>query len=176
MKRMSRQDELYEQAAEAHKHALERLARAYEINADKQRDLLQEIHLALWQSFARYEGKCSVRTWVYRVAHNTAASHVLREHRANAKQWLSLEDVESMPDADMPQESANRRLVLDRLLELIRRLKPVERQLMLLYLEDMDAESIGEIAGMSAGNVRVQVHRIKAVLARQFHGGSTHEQ
>src|SRR5262249_755061 len=139
MKRMSRQDELYEQAAEVHKHALERLARAYEIKADKQSDLLQGIHFSLWQSFARFEGKVSVQTWVYRVADNPAASHVLREHRANAKQWLSLEDVESMPDANMPQESANRRLVLDWLLELIRRLKPVERQLMLLYLEDMDA-------------------------------------
>jgi RNA polymerase sigma-70 factor (ECF subfamily) len=82
MKRFSRQDELYADAAAAYKHALERLVRAYEANEDKRRDLLQEVHLALWQSFERYEGRCSMRTWVYRVAHNTAASYVLRESRA----------------------------------------------------------------------------------------------
>jgi len=42
---------------------------------------------------------------------------------------------------------------------------------MLLYLEDLDAASIGDIMGISAGNVRVQVHRIKTILARRFHAG-----
>jgi RNA polymerase sigma-70 factor (ECF subfamily) len=46
---------------------------------------------------------------------------------------------------------------------------------MLLYLEGMDAESIGEVAGISTGNVRVQIHRIKAALARRFHGVLNHE-
>jgi RNA polymerase sigma-70 factor, ECF subfamily len=64
---------------------------------------------------------------------------------------------------------------LERLTDLIRRLKPFDRQLMLLYLEDMDAESIGEVSGISAGNVRVQIHRIKTVLTRRFHGRPTHE-
>ena len=41
----------------------------------------------------------------------------------------------------------------------------------LLYLEDLDAAAIGEIMGISAGNVRVQVHRIKTILARRFHAG-----
>jgi DNA-directed RNA polymerase specialized sigma24 family protein len=34
---------------------------------------LQEIRIALWRSFANFDGRCSLRTWVYRVAHNTAA-------------------------------------------------------------------------------------------------------
>jgi len=54
---------------------------------------------------------------------------------------------------------------------LIHRLRPMDRQVMLLYLEDMDAESIGEITGISAGNVRVLIHRVKSILARQFHEG-----
>jgi len=40
---------------------------------------------------------------------------------------------------------------------------------MLLYLEGVDAASIGEVTGLSAGNVATKIHRIKAVLARRFH-------
>src|SRR6188474_2033344 len=72
------QERRYAEAAAAFGPALERLARAYERDPDKRRDLLQEIHIALWRSLARFDGRCSIRTWVYRVAHNTATSKILR--------------------------------------------------------------------------------------------------
>jgi RNA polymerase sigma-70 factor (ECF subfamily) len=154
----------------AHKHALERLARAYEANPDKQRDLLQEIHLAIWQSFASYEERCSLRTWVYRVAHNTAASHVIREQRASTRKWVGLEQLDSVRPGPHSDRSHDRKLDLDRLMELIHELNPFARQLTLLYLEGLDAESIGDVTGLTAGNVRVQMHRIRTILARRFHG------
>jgi RNA polymerase sigma-70 factor (ECF subfamily) len=172
MTRHSPQDDLYREAAAAHRLALERIVRGYEANPDRQRDLLQEIHLALWQSFENFEGRCSIKTWVYRVAHNTAATHVVRERRTRAALWVSLEEIEGMPDTAFPDGIADRQLALNRLLDLIRSLKPVDRQVMLLHLEGLDAESIGEVVGLSAGHVRVQIHRIKNVLARRFHGGS----
>ena len=172
MKYKSRQDELYEEAGAAYSHALERLVRAYEADPDKQRDLLQEVHLALWQSFGGYEERCSLRTWVYRVAHNTAISHTIRENRKKVRDLVSLAEVEFAADPEPSHGVTDRRLALEQLMHLIRRLKPFDRQLMLLYLEGMDAESIGDVAGISSGNVRVQVHRIKAVLARRFQGGS----
>lgn len=61
--------------------ALDRLARAYELDAEVRQDLLQEIHLQLWRSFAQFDGRCSMRTWVYRVAHNVATGHVIRQRR-----------------------------------------------------------------------------------------------
>ena len=152
--------------------ALQRLARAYEADPDKQRDLLQEIHLALWRSFDKFEDRCSLRTWVYRVAHNTAASHVMRERRTNSRNLATLEDLESAEDATDHAGQAEQRLALERLLELIQQLRPLDRQVMLLYLEEMDAASIGEITGLSTGNVRILIHRIKNVLARRFHGGT----
>jgi RNA polymerase sigma-70 factor (ECF subfamily) len=175
MKAASRQDDLYNEAAKTHAHALERLVRAYEADADKQRDLLQEIHLALWQSCANYEGRCSMRTWVYRVAHNTAASYALRERRSHAGSWADLDEMDLPQDAQAAQSATDLQLDLERLMELIRRLRPTERQIMLLYLEGMDADSIGEVAGISAGHVRVQIHRIKAALARRFHGVLKHD-
>jgi DNA-directed RNA polymerase specialized sigma24 family protein len=60
----------------------------------------------------------------------------------------------------------------ERLLKLIHRLRPLDRQLMLLYLEDIDASSIGEIVGISTNNVRVQIHRIKKILRERFRGGN----
>jgi RNA polymerase sigma-70 factor (ECF subfamily) len=40
-----------------------------------------------------------------------------------------------------------------------------------LYLEGEDAAAIAEVIGLSAGNVAVKVHRIKALLGRQFNQG-----
>ena len=60
---------------------------------------------------------------------------------------------------------------MERLMTLIQRLKPLDRQMMLLYLEGMDAASIGEVMGVSAGSVATKIHRIKSILAHRFHGG-----
>jgi RNA polymerase sigma-70 factor, ECF subfamily len=81
MSEKSSQDERYVRTATEFGAALERLARAYEVDPELRRDLLQDIHIALWQSLARFDGRCSERTWVYRVAHNIGASHVRRRHR-----------------------------------------------------------------------------------------------
>jgi RNA polymerase sigma-70 factor, ECF subfamily len=168
---VSAQEALYREATQTFGAALQRLARAYEEDPDKRRDLLQDIHLALWLSLQKYESRCSLRTWVYRVAHNTATSHVIRQHRTNSRELLSLEQIERTAGSDDSTRTVDERLAVERLFELIHRLRPVERDVMLLYLEDLDAASIAEIIGISTANVRVQIHRIKAILAKKFHQG-----
>lgn len=170
----SSQDDLYREAAAVYGSALGRLARAYEADADKRRDLMQEIHFALWRSFESFEARCSMRTWIYRVAHNVAASHVARQRRSHPAALVSLEEVEAIADPNPSQPGADRQHVLNRLLELIHRLKPLDRQVILSYLEGLDAAVIGEITGISPGNVATKIHRIKAVLARQFQQGGHH--
>ena len=167
------QDALYRDAVDRFGPPLERLARAYEADPEKRRDLGQDIHFQLWRSFARYDGRCSLRTWVYRIAHHVAASHVIRERRIFSK-LVTLEDLETLPDTVQGSASANRRVSLDRLADLVERLKPLDRQVIVCYLEDMDAAAIGEITGLSPGSVAVRIHRIKAVLARWFHEGTNH--
>lgn len=164
------QDELYQSAAIEYGPALERLARAYEADAEKRRDLLQEIHFQLWRSYAGFDGRCSARTWVYRIAHHAAASHVMRERRTFTA-LVSLEELEKLPDKAQP---ADRQLNLERLAKLIQQLKPLDRQVIVSYLEDMDAASIADITGLSPANVAMRIHRIKNVLARRFHEGGTH--
>ncbi len=166
--RHAQQDEDYARAARDFGRALGRLARAYERDPDRQRDLLQEIHFALWRSFAVFEGKSSFRTWVYKVAHNTAASHVLRDKRARVSYMTGLDEIAAMPDPAQPVHDFEESDIRARLMVLIHQLKPPDRQVMLLYLDDLDAAEIGEITGLSPSAVATKIHRIKAVLAKQF--------
>jgi len=152
--------------------SLDRLARAYEADPEKRRDLSQDIHFQLWRSFQRYDGRCSLRTWVYRIAHHVATSHVIRERRIFSS-LVTLEELETFPDKGGP-EAASRRANLDQLSALVQRLKPLDRQVIVCYLEDMDAASIGEITGLSPGNVAVRIHRIKNVLVKWFHEGKNY--
>ena len=167
----SRQDELYNEAAGSFSAAIERLAHAYEADPDIRRDLVQEIHIALWRSFAAFDGRCSLRTWVYRVAHNVATSHVIKQRRAKGHGLIGLDELENLPDANSGHEAADRNQDLARLMDFIRRLRPPDRQVILSYLEGMDAVSIGEITGLSARYVSTKVYRIKEVLARRFNAG-----
>jgi RNA polymerase sigma-70 factor (ECF subfamily) len=167
----SQQDRLYAEAAATFGPALQRLARAYEPDADRRLDLIQEIHVALWRSFASFGEECSLRTWVYRVAHNVAVSQVIRRKR-RAHTLVGLDELERMPAAVDHEQVLDDRLALDRMMALIHQLDPLDRQVMLLYLEGLDAASIGEIIGISAGNVATKVHRVKKVLAQRFQRGT----
>jgi RNA polymerase sigma-70 factor (ECF subfamily) len=167
------QDQRYAHAAAEFGPALGRLARAYERDPDRQRDLLQEIHFALWRSFESYEGRASIRTWVYRVAHNTAASYVLKDKRARTSHWVDLDHIADAPDPVGSPDSFEETDLLVRLMTLVHTLKPPDRQVMLLYLDDLDAAAIGEITGLSPGAVATKIHRIKAILARRFNATDT---
>jgi RNA polymerase sigma-70 factor (ECF subfamily) len=71
-----------------------------------------------------------------------------------------------------PSGDAGSQESLRQLMDFIHRLKPPDRQLILLYLEGVDSESIAEIMGLSPGNVRTKIHRVKAILTRQFQEGA----
>lgn len=162
------QDALYQEATRCHGRDIVRFVAGYEHDPPKRQELLQEVHLALWQSLAAFRGQCSLRTWVYRIAHNTGSTHIQRDRRVADRRHLDLEDVEALADDDTAIASAERRLDLERVYALIHRLGPMDREVMLLYLEDLDAAGIGEITGLSAGNVATKVHRIKKLLATQL--------
>ncbi len=161
------QDDLYETAVAEFGPALERLARAYEEDPDKRRDLIQDIHFQLWRSFLKYDGRCSQRTWTYRIAHHVAASHIIRERRVFSS-LVSLDDLDTLSDTAEWSATADQRLNLERLSALIQRLKPLDRQVIVSYLEGIDAASIGEITGLSRANVGMRIHRIKNLLAKRF--------
>ncbi|MCY4746172.1 sigma-70 family RNA polymerase sigma factor [Pelomonas sp. UHG3] len=162
----SSQDALYRQALAAHGAELARCCAGYERDPALRQELQQELHLALWQSLATFRGDCSLRTWVYRVAHNVGARHV-QQHAGKAP-MLALDEIEHLPDERLDPGHTERRLDLQRVMALVHRLAALDRELMLLYLEGLDAASIADITGLSARNVATKIHRIKALLARQL--------
>jgi RNA polymerase sigma-70 factor (ECF subfamily) len=100
---------------------------------------------------------------------------ITRRRRRYAPVFVTLEDVEAEARQDPLniEQSADRQKALTRPLALVHRLEFVDRQLILAYLEDLDAEAISQITGLSVSNVWTRIHRIKNVLIRQFHSGDS---
>ena len=145
--------------------AVSRLAAASEANPDRRRDLEQEVWLALWRALPRFEGRCSERTFVLRVAHNVAATAALQGSRDWFKRSVPLEEVELDDGLDL-EAALDQKQQLKRLHQLIGRLVPLDREILLLWLEGLPAAEIAEVTGLSASHVATKVHRIKALLLK----------
>lgn len=167
------QDALYERVNAEFAAPLVRLARAHEADTSLQQDLLQEIHIALWRSLSAFGGRCSLRTWVYRVAHNAAASYVLRRRRRFDKHLVDLDDVEIPAEVTEVGTAVDEARMVARIHQLVQQLKPLDREVFVLYLEGLSMEEIAEIAGLSQVNTRTKLHRIRALLAARLGIGET---
>jgi RNA polymerase sigma-70 factor, ECF subfamily len=169
----SNQDALYEQIATDYAAPLARLARAYEADSESRQELLQEIHIALWRSLTAFNQRCSLRTWVYRVAHNIAATHIVRSRRWHMHILVSLDEIDAVFNSFDIERLIDETRTLDRLTTLIQQLKPPDREIIVLYLEGLAAGEIAEITGLSAGNIATKTHRIKKLLTQYFHTRNT---
>lgn len=165
------QDDLYASAVAEFGASMARLAAAYELDRSLRQDLLQDIHVALWRSFATFRNQCSLRTWVYRVAHNAAADFVRRHKRFRRELLMSLEELEQLPEDSDAERLHDEAAVVEKLGAVIRQLKPIDREVILLYLEEMDATSISDVLGISPDNVAQKIHRTKKLLNRRFRSG-----
>ena len=162
------QDARYLAAAREHGTMIERMARGYEADAELRQDLVQEIHAALWRSFAIFAGQCAEKSWVHRIAHNVGVTHMMTRLRTRKLPLVGIEEIAELPGADDPEQATGERSLSDRLLAAIHLLKPADRQVMLLYLEDLTAAEIGEVTGLSPAAVAVRIHRLKALLAEPY--------
>lgn len=127
-------------------------------DADEVADLFQEVLVKLWSGFATFNGNSEIRTWIYRVALNTCIS-IDRKKKRRKKAMLSM-DVDYFDDSDA--SSAQVRLLHDR----IARLQPLDRAIVLLWLEQVSYDEIGDIVGISAKNVSVRLSRIRLQLKK----------
>ena len=121
-----KQEEIYTRVATEFGPSLARLAAAYEADRTHQEDLLQDIHMALWRSFATFENRCSLRTWVYRVAHNTAATYVRRQRRSGLSESVSLEELDDLPHEFDGEQQLDESIVLTRVRALVQQLKAID--------------------------------------------------
>jgi len=142
--------------------AMRRLCAVYARAAADREDLFQNIFLAVWKALPAFRGDASERTWMYSIAHNVALTWKTRDRRwQNGRVGLD-EATETAPAASL---SAQRRLEL---YEMISRLVPVDRQLVVLWLEGFTSAEIAAVAGMRPGTVAVRLTRIRQNLAEEF--------
>ena len=146
----------------AHGAALRRMTAGYERDPGRRQDLMQEIQLAIWQALPTFAGQCCERTFVLRVAHNRAISHV-RHWRLRHTEPLDDEPAVADTRADPEQAATDteRRLALERA---VRQLPLGLRQVILLLLEGLSHREIGDVLGLSETNVAVRATRARKAL------------
>lgn len=143
-----------------HRGIVLRIVGTYCWHADDRDDLRQEIVSQLWRGFPRYDASRPFSTWMYRVALNVAISYV-RSHRQRQQQTVALGDeVDQLVD---PASTADDERV-DFLRRFIAELDPLNRALMLLYLEAHSYREIADIVGISQTNVATKISRLKRRL------------
>jgi len=144
-----------------HAGLLSRIARSYEVDASHCDDLLQNISMALWRALPAWRGEASMKTFVARIAHNCAASHVIghRRHPASVPLGEDLPDHGHGPDA---HAAAGQRSL--RLQEAVRALPLALRQTVTLALEGFSQQEIADTFGISANNVGVRMNRARSAL------------
>jgi RNA polymerase sigma-70 factor (ECF subfamily) len=142
--------------------ALRRLAGSYEPDAGRRDDLAQEIAIALWRALPRFRGECSRRTFVYRIAHNRAQTHIWRRGRAPAADVVEAEHV--LDPAENPESRLARDQRRERLDAAIRTLPLVHRQVLTLALEDLSHAEIGGVLGIRENAVAVRLTRARQAL------------
>ncbi|MGD0616932.1 MAG: sigma-70 family RNA polymerase sigma factor [Bryobacteraceae bacterium] len=146
--------------------ALARLASAYLSDSADRDDLVQEIATAIWQAIPRFRGESSERTWLYRIAHNTAITRAARvRRRARSEAALDHDHVAGAAGVDERLIRQQRRQIL---MALIRELPDADRQAMTLHLEGLSHGEIGEVTGATPGAIATRLSRIRERLTHEL--------
>lgn len=120
-------------------------------------DLFQETLINLWRGFGTFEGKCDVKTWIWRVSINTCLTYERKKKRHMETVPLSMA-INLFTDTDDDTRQ------VQQLYRRINKLGMIDRAIILLWLENMSYEEIGQIIGISTKNVSVKLVRIKEKL------------
>ncbi len=132
-------------------------------DADEVNDLFQEVLVNLWQGFGSFENRSDIRTWIYRVALNTCIS-LDRKRRRSPLFARSKSDERLALDINLFEDADSDTRQVDLLHKRIARLQPFDRAIVLLWLENLSYDEIGQIVGITAKNVSVRLYRIKEQL------------
>ncbi len=135
-----------------HQGILHKICNAYSGPADRD-DLFQEILLHLWQSIDSFKGKSKPGTWIYKVALYTALNYQRKE---------TLRTHDALQD-NMPARNTNTdaKEVIHFAMAL---LKPEEKAILILHMEDYSYEEISEILGITISNAGARLTRIRKKL------------
>ena len=153
---MTQLEQQFTKTVKEHKSTIYTVCYMFSQDADEVNDLVQEVLVNLWKGFESFEQRSDIRTWIYRVALNTCIS-LDRKKRRQATARLSM-DINLFEDRDEDTRQ------VDLLHKRIAKLQPFDRAIVLLWLENLPYDEIGQIVGISAKNVGVRLYRIREQL------------
>ena len=159
-------DAQFEQLLGRHHGIVRKVAFSYANNESDWRDLMQEILLQLWKAFPRYSPDRRFSTWVYRIALNVAISWLRRNTRP-VRQTVQFDEFKH----DLPHEQSSSPELEERiamLRQLIANCQPLDRALLLLYLDDCSYREIAAVLGLSETNVATKLSRLKQHLGQEL--------
>jgi RNA polymerase sigma-70 factor (ECF subfamily) len=145
--------------------ALRRLAVSYARNRQESEDLFQEIAVALWKALPKFRGDSSERTYVYRVAHNTAIRFISSEKRRSAREHATLDQATEPVSLNNPERDAIRHQQWQTLWRAVRDLAVTDRQIVMLRLEGLSVAEIADVTGFTEGAVVMRFSRERRRLA-----------
>ena len=149
----------FEKMVREHRSTMYTVCYMFSTDKDEVADLFQEILINLWKGSGSFRGESGPGTWIWKVSLNTCISHDRTQRRRPRTEPLSL-DIDLFEDTDEGSRQAGL------LRERISKLGPFDRAIVLLWLENLSYDEIGQIVGISAKNVSVRLVRIKEQLKK----------
>ena len=147
----------FAQTVAEHKSTIYTVCYMFSQDADEVNDLFQEVLVNLWKGFEGFEHRSDIKTWIYRVALNTCISIDRKKKRRSSEVRLTM-DINLFKDSDEDTKQ------VDMLHKRISKLQPFDRAIVLLWLENLSYEEIGQIVGITTKNVSVRLFRIREQL------------
>ena len=153
---MDQLEQRFEQTLKEQKDTIFTVCYMFSKDEDEVNDLFQEVLINLWNGFEGFEHRSNIRSWVYRVALNTCISYDRKKRRTDAERLNMNINLFEDRDEDTRQ--------VDMLHKRISKLQPFDRAIVLLWLENLSYEEIGQIVGITTKNVSVRLFRIREQL------------
>jgi RNA polymerase sigma factor (sigma-70 family) len=156
---------------ETNKRLIFKICNSYCQNADDREDLAQEIIFQLWKSWGNFNNDYKLSTWMYRIALNVAISFYRTAKKTTSTISMGehlIEIVDENCSKGMPWAEEGLEENLNALQKFINELRPLDKALMLLYLEEKSHKEIAEIIGITSTNVATKIGRIKEQLKQKF--------
>ena len=142
-----------------HKSTIYTVCYMFSQDNDEVEDLFQETLINLWKGFAQFRGDSSPATWIWKVSLNTCISFDRKKRRRGESVPLSM-------SINLFEDDDNDSRQIEMLRKRINQLGPFDRAIVLLWLENVSYEEIGEIVGITAKNVSVRLVRIREQLKK----------
>lgn len=155
--------EAFTELLEKYKGLLYKIARSYTSSPDDCQDLVQEITIALWRSFNRYNEQYAYSTWIYRIALNVSISHLRKEYQRIQPTAPLTEDL-----LQFATEEPASHPDIELLYRLIGALNQLDKAIMLLYLDEKTHREMADILGLSETNIATRISRIKIKWRQQL--------